>query len=196
MFPDRACDPQWILVIKAGSREIATWLQPDANYFWRLIVTNWTNLACCRFGGSAVMIPTGSRLIGEYNSSVAQGASRVFIVWSRLIRPDGVTISLGSPAVDELGRGGLGGKVNRHFFQRFGNAILLSVISGGINAAAASVSRGSSVIVSTTTEATALATQALQGSDISPTIKTNQGALVRVFVARDLDFTAVRAVGQ
>ncbi len=148
------------------------------------------------FDGSAVMIPAGSRLIGEYNSGVAQGASRVFIVWSRLIRPDGVTISLGSPAVDELGRGGLGGKVNRHFLQRFGSAILLSVISGGINAASAAISRGSSVIVSTTNEATALATQALQGSDIPPTIKTNQGALVRVFVARDLDFTAVRAVSR
>jgi type IV secretory pathway VirB10-like protein len=169
-----------------------TALNSDLPGYARAVVTK----DVLAFDGSAVMIPAGSRLIGEYNSGVAQGASRVFIVWSRLIRPDGVTISLGSPAVDELGRGGLGGKVNRHFLQRFGSAILLSVISGGLNAASAAISRGSTVVVSTTNEATALATQALQGSDIPPTIKTNQGALVRVFVARDLDFTSVRPVSQ
>ena len=143
------------------------------------------------FDGSAVLIPAGSRVIGEYNSGVAQGASRIFIVWSRLIRPDGVSIALGSPAVDELGRGGLNGKVNRHFLQKFGGAILLSVLTGGISALTASLSRGSSVIVSTSSEATNLAGQALRGNDIPTTIKTKQGALVLIFVARDLDFTAV-----
>ena len=143
------------------------------------------------FDGSSVLIPAGSRVIGEYNSGVAQGASRIFIIWSRLIRPDGVSISLGSPAVDELGRGGLNGKVNRHFLQRFGGAILLSVLTGGISALTASLSRGSSVVVSTSSEATNLAGQALKGTDIPPTIKTQQGALVLIFVARDLDFTAV-----
>ncbi len=143
------------------------------------------------FDGSSVLIPAGSRVIGEYNSGVAQGASRIFIVWSRLIRPDGVSISLGSPAIDELGRGGLGGKVNRHFLQRFGGAILLSVLTGGISAAAASIGGGSTIVVNSTNEATSLITQAARGTDIPPTIKTNQGALVRIFVARDLDFTAV-----
>ena len=143
------------------------------------------------FDGSSVLIPAGSRVIGEYNSGVAQGASRIFIIWSRLIRPDGVSISLGSPAVDELGRGGLNGKVNRHFLQRFGGAILLSVLTGGISALTASLSRGSAVVVSTSSEATNLAGQALKGTDIPPTIKTQQGALVLIFVARDLDFTAV-----
>lgn len=164
-----------------------TALNSDLPGYARAVVTK----DVLSFDGSAVLIPAGSRVIGEYNSGVAQGASRIFIVWSRLIRPDGVSISLGSPAVDELGRGGLNGKVNRHFLQRFGSAILLSVLTGGINAASASVSRGSTVIVGTGNEATSLATQALQGNDIPPTIKTKQGALVRVFVARDLDFSAV-----
>uniref|UniRef100_UPI00286D1809 TrbI/VirB10 family protein n=1 Tax=Sphingomonas sp. TaxID=28214 RepID=UPI00286D1809 len=122
---------------------------------------------------------------------VAQGASRVFIVWNRLIRPDGVSIALASPAVDDLGRGGLGGKVNRHFFERFGGAILLSVLTGGIGAFTQSLSRGSTVIVSSTNEATSLAGQASRSGDIPPTIKTRQGALVRIFVARDLDFSTV-----
>ncbi len=85
------------------------------------------------FDGSAVLIPAGSRVIGKYESGVAQGASRIFIVWTRLIRPDGVSVALASPAVDNLGRGGVGGKVNRHFLQRFGGSILLSVLSGAIN---------------------------------------------------------------
>lgn len=164
-----------------------TALNSDLPGFARAVVTK----DVLSFDGSAVLIPAGSRVIGEYNSGVAQGASRIFIVWSRLIRPDGVSISLGSPAVDELGRGGLGGKVNRHFLQRFGGAILLSVLTGGINAAAGSIGGGSTIIVNSSSEATSLLTQAARGNDIPPTIKTDQGALVRIFVARDLDFTAV-----
>ena len=166
---------------------LETALNSDLPGYARALVTK----DVLSFDGSAVLIPAGSRVIGEYNSGVAQGASRIFIVWNRLIRPDGVSIALASPAVDELGRGGLPGKVNRHFLQRFGGAILLSVLTGGINAAAASVSRGSTVIVGTAGEASSLATQASRGSDIPPTIKTRQGALVRIFVARDLDFTSV-----
>ena len=143
------------------------------------------------FDGSAVLIPAGSRVIGQYKSGVAQGASRVFVLWTRLIRPDGVSIELASPAVDELGRGGVGGKVNRHFLQRFGGAILTSVLSGGISAAAASLSGGSTVIVGSASQATGLASQASQSPDIPPTITTRQGAAVRIFVARDLDFSRV-----
>jgi type IV secretion system protein VirB10 len=146
------------------------------------------------FDGSTVLIPAGSRVIGEYNSGVAKGASRIFIIWTRLIRPDGVSIALASPAVDELGRGGLGGKVNRHFLQRFGGAILLSVLTGGISAVAGAIGGGSTVVVNSSNEATSLISEAGRGNDIPPTIKTNQGALVLIFVARDLDFTAVGPV--
>ena len=166
-------------------------LNSDVPGFARAIVTR----DVLSFDGSQVLIPAGSRVIGEYNSGVAQGASRIFIVWNRLIRPDGVSIALASPAVDDLGRGGLGGSVNRHFLQRFGGAILLSVLTGGISALTQSLSNGSTVIVSSSNEATSLAGQASRGSDIPPTIKTRQGALVRIFVARDLDFSTVGPAG-
>lgn len=143
------------------------------------------------FDGSAVLIPAGSRLIGQYKSGIAQGASRVFILWTRLIRPDGVSIELASPATDELGRGGLSGKVNRHFLQRYGGAILTSVLTGGLSAAAAGLSGGSTILVGSAGQASALAGQAAQTNDIPPTITTRQGAQVRIFVARDLDFSAV-----
>lgn len=164
-----------------------TALDSDLPGFARAVVTR----DVLSFDGSQVLIPAGSHVIGEYNSGVAQGASRIFIVWNRLVRPDGVTVSLGSPAVDDLGRGGLSGKVNRHFFQRYGGAILLSVLGGSINAFTQSRSRGSTVIVGTSTQATSLGNEAQQSNDIPPTIKTPQGANVRIFVARDLDFSAV-----
>lgn len=143
------------------------------------------------FDGSSILIPAGSRIIGQYKSGVAQGASRVFVLWTRLIRPDGVSIELASPATDELGRAGISGKVNRHFLQRYGGGILTSVISGAINAAAASLSGGSTIIVGSAGEAASLARQAGQSEDIPPTITTRQGANVRIFVARDLDFSLV-----
>lgn len=151
------------------------------------------------FDGSAVLIPAGSRIIGKYQSGIARGASRVFIIWTRLIRPDGVSVTLASPGIDEIGRGGVPGKVNRHFLQRYGGAILLSVLTGGLNVAAASASGGGgTVVVGTASEASALATQAAADLDIPPTITTPQGALVRIFVAQDLDFSAVgpMAAGQ
>jgi type IV secretion system protein VirB10 len=143
------------------------------------------------FDGSAVLIRAGSRVIGQYKSGVAQGASRVFILWTRVIRSDGVSISIASPAIDELGGGGVAGKVNRHFLQRFGGAILLSVLTGGISTAASAVGNGSTVIVGTAGQATSLASQAAGDSQIPPTIVTPQGSAVRIFVARDLDFTRV-----
>ena len=143
------------------------------------------------FDGTSVLIPAGSRVIGQYKSGVAQGASRVFVLWTRLIRPDGVSIDLASPATDDLGRAGIGGKVNRHFLQRFGGAILTTVLSAGLNAATAARSGGSTVFVGSAGQAASLAGQAAGNGDIPPTITTRQGAAVRIFVARDLDFSRV-----
>lgn len=171
----------------AGVMETA--LNSDLPGYARAIVTR----DVLSFDGSQVLIPAGSRVIGEYNSGVSQGASRIFIVWNRLIRPDGVSVALGSPAVDDLGRGGLGGKVNRHFLQRFGGAILLSVLSGGTSLLTQSLNRNSTVIVSSNSEASSLGGVVGQPGNIAPTITTPQGAAVQIFVARDLDFSGVGA---
>lgn len=142
------------------------------------------------FDGSTVLIPRGSRVIGQYKSGLAQGAKRVFVIWTRVIRPDGVSIQIGSPAADPLGRGGLEGKVDTHFFTRFGGSILTSVLNAGV--AAVSNNRSTSQIyIGSVSEAANLATVA-KGANTSPTIKTPQGAPVTIFVARDLDFSGVR----
>ncbi len=142
------------------------------------------------FDGSNVLIPRGSRLIGQYKSGEALGASRVFVIWTRVIRADGVSIQIGSPATDPLGRGGLTGKIDRHFFQRFGGAILLSVLSAGTQALANSAQPTAQVNIGNSSDASSVAAAALQQNGTTPpTITVQQGAAIRVFVARDLDFT-------
>lgn len=82
------------------------------------------------FDGRRVLIPAGSRLVGEYKSGMAQGQTRVFIVWTRLLRADGVSVQLASIGTDELGRAGSAGTVDNHYAERYGSAVLLSLIGG------------------------------------------------------------------
>ena len=146
------------------------------------------------FDGARVLIPRGSKLIGQYRAGVAVGQSRAFVVWSRVLTPDGVSVDIGSPGADRLGEGGVAGETNTHFFRRFGSAILLSVIGGGIDAVTANNSRSNStaIVIGSPQQATNVAAIALQKEiDIPDTITVPQGAPIRVFVARDLDFSGV-----
>ena len=147
------------------------------------------------FDGSQVLIPRGSKLIGQYKSAAAIGQTRAFVVWSRIITPTGVSIDVGSPATDRLGRGGLEGKADNHFFERFGSSILLSVISGGIDALARNGGNTNALIIGSPTQAQNVASIALQKQiDIPTTIRVAQGQPVQVSVARDLDFSGVAPV--
>lgn len=147
------------------------------------------------FDGRTVLIPRGSRLIGQYKSAVALGASRAFVIWTRVIRPDGVSIQIGSPGTDPLGTAGLTGSVNRHFFTRFGGSILLSVLNAGVSAGVAAVSRTPTTSISIGSPSAAVgAASSIQPDAIPPTIKVSQGSAINIFVSRDLDFTDVKAV--
>jgi type IV secretion system protein VirB10 len=144
------------------------------------------------FDGSQVLIPRGSRVIGEYKSAVAQGQTRAFVIWTRVIRPDGVSIQIASSGTDPLGRAGLPGKVNTHFFERFSGAILLSVVEAGVQNLA-NRNNNTSIIIGSSGDATTASLAALVPTAIPPTIKVKQGAAIRIFVARDLDFSTVQA---
>ena len=136
------------------------------------------------FDGSRVLIPRSSRLIGEYKAAAQAGQRRAFLMWTRLVRPDGVSIALASPAADFTGQAGIGGQVNSHFFSRFGSAILLSILGG----AGSLVSGGAStVVVGGGQSAASAAVQ--QNGNRAPTIKVRQGEPIRVFTARDLIFS-------
>lgn len=139
------------------------------------------------FDGTRVLIPRGSRLYGEYKSDVSSGQNRAMIQWTRLMRPDGVLIALDSPSADPLGRAGVKGKVNSHFFAQFGGALLQSTLNLGVGLATRNVGGGTLVLGLPGSSQTI----APAGDSVKPTLKVAQGTPVSVFVAHDLDFTGV-----
>lgn len=140
------------------------------------------------FDGSRVLIPRSSRLVGQYQSGLQAGQRRAYVIWQRVIRPDGVTVSIQSPATGFDGTTGLEGDVNTHFFSRFGSAMLLSVI-GGLTTLA---SGGTSVVLGGGQSAASTALQ--QDGQRPPTVRVRMGEPIRVYTARDLDFSRVAQV--
>jgi len=166
-----------------------TAIQSDLPGMLRAVVSNDVYAEA----GRNVLIPQGARLIGQYNSTVQAGQTRLFVIWSRLILPGGVDIALGSPGTDDLGRSGIAGDINTHFWQRFGTSILLSILNAGTSTIGVS-SQNRLNAANTYREAIA---QAFQRSGqeslneygrIQPTIEVPQGTPITVFVAKDLHF--------
>jgi type IV secretion system protein VirB10 len=140
------------------------------------------------FDGTRVLIPRGSRLTGEYRSDIQPGQKRALINWTRLIRPDGVTIAISSPSADTLGRGGVKGDYNSHFFERFAGAILQSALQIGVNLASQSANGDNVIIAVPGTIQNSV--PSFTETRIVPTLKVPAGTSISVFVARDLDFSA------
>ena len=139
------------------------------------------------FDGTKVLIPRGSRLYGEYEANLQSGQNRALVQWTRLIRPDGVTIALDSPSSDPLGRAGIRGRVDSKFFQRFGGALLQTVLDIGTGLAVNEASDGVLVALPGSTQNV----QITEPERIRPTLKVRHGTSVSVFVSRDLDFSSV-----
>ena len=140
------------------------------------------------FDGTRILIPRGSRLYGEYNAELTAGQNRALIRWKRLVRPDGALIALDSPASDPLGRAGVKGKVDSHFLERFGGAILQSVLDVGVGLATRKVDN---TVVVGLPGSTQSITGASATNQVQRTLRVRQGTSVSVFVARDLDFSSV-----
>lgn len=143
------------------------------------------------FDGTRLLISRGTRLYGTYEADLAQGQKRAQIRWSRLLRPDGVSLALDSPAADPLGRSGVPGKVNNHTLQRIGNALLGT--TANIGSALVSRNVGNSpVVVAVPGSAQTIAQPVVQNSSqIAPTLTVRQGTRITVFVQHDLDFSSV-----
>jgi type IV secretion system protein VirB10 len=157
------------------------------------------------FDGRRVLLPTGTRLIGEYQSEITTGQTRIFVVWTRLIRDDGVSVRLNSIGSDSLGRSGITGFVDKKFKERFGAAIVLSVVGGVTSFVTGLGSDAVGTVAGSTTqsaEETARQTISETFSDmakdalsdqlkIPPTIHVDQGERIFVYVRQDLDFSAL-----
>jgi type IV secretion system protein VirB10 len=142
--------------------------------------------------GTVVLLERGTKLIGETRGQVQQGTARVFVLWTEARTPTGIVVPLDSPGADELGRSGLPGSVNRHFWDRFGAAILISTLDGAVQAAVESASRGGGPVIYNPSGSASVLTDVLKSSvNIPPTVTKANGERIQVFVARDVDFRSV-----
>lgn len=142
--------------------------------------------------GRVVLMEKGTQVVGEYRGSLRRGQSRLFVLWSRAKTPTGVIITLASPATDALGRAGFDGYVDTHWWERFGSALLLSVVDDLSSWAGQQLQENGVEAEGTANsgkDAAAIAVE--QSINIPPTLLKHQGSLVSIFVARDLDFSSV-----
>lgn len=163
-------------------------------------VTTYPSMTSCSLvrdvysaDGSTLLLRKGAEVTGEQRSALLQGQARIFALMTRI--DDGpVTVPLDSPVADSLGASGMDAYVDTHFWQRFGGAAMVALISD-FSQAFASQSVGSSssttINLSNTSQATQnLAVETLRNTiNIAPTGYANQGALINIFVARDIDFS-------
>jgi type IV secretion system protein VirB10 len=147
--------------------------------------------------GRVLLLERGSRLVGQYQSAqLRQGMDRIFVLWTRAETPNGIVVNLDSPSTDALGRSGLDGKINNHFWARFGSALLVSVVNDASQAAVANQRKngsGSTISFNSTAgsanDAAAIIVQ--NTVNIPPTLDKAQGSHIGIFVARDLYFGSV-----
>jgi type IV secretion system protein VirB10 len=168
------------------------------------IVTSQPGMTSCHVtrdiystSGRVVLIDRGSKIVGNYQSGLQQGQTRIFVLWSRIETPAGVIINLDSPGTGSLGEAGVGGTIDNHFWERFGNAILFSFIGdfGDWASNQGGGDRNSIQFYNTSQGAQQSVTEILKYSmTISPTLYKNQGDRVSIFVARDLYFGGVYAL--
>lgn len=146
--------------------------------------------------GRNKLLPWGTRLTGVYNAEVRKGQERLFVVWNRAVRPDGVAVTLDSAGADQLGTAGMGGEVDNHFAQIFGMSALLSIIGAGAATVGVSTSdqyNSAANYRQAVQQAAAQTSQQALGAyiNIPPTVLVAPGTRIQVFVNRDLDFTPI-----
>ncbi len=142
--------------------------------------------------GRLVLLEKGTKVLGEYRGGMQRGQRRLFVLWTRAVTPRGVAIDLASPAADALGRSGFGGDLDNRFFERFGSAILLSLVDDGVYIAAQGDRRDFQNTVRVPSD---VAGVALQNSiNLPPILRKNQGEDVGIMVAQDFDFSDVYGV--
>jgi type IV secretion system protein VirB10 len=145
--------------------------------------------------GRVVLLDKGTQVVGEYRGQLKRGQKRMFVLWNRAKTPKGVIVQLASPATDALGRSGFDGKIDTHFWERFGGALLMSVVGDATSYLGSKLSDQDVDAEGTADAGKQAAAIAIEQSiNIPPTLRKNQGELVNIFVARDLDFSGVYAL--
>jgi type IV secretion system protein VirB10 len=140
--------------------------------------------------GDVLLIPQGARLFGHYDSVVAFGQSRSFVVWQRIILPDGSNIVIDNmPATDPAGYAGLEDQVDYHTWTLLKGIAMSTLLGVGTQ-----VTFGSNntnlveAIRESATESTNQAGQRIVEKDINiqPTLEDRPGLPLRVLVSKDI----------
>jgi type IV secretion system protein VirB10 len=156
------------------------------------------------FDGRQLLIPKGSKVLGSYDHGPV--GERISVVWDRIVTPNGIDVNMSSPGVDKLGGSGTPGYLDSHWPKRISSAVLISLMSDAFlyegekhGPQTASIGAGGVVVQSPYQSNTAqtlqnLANQAVrQSANRAPTLTVNQGSIVTIYVARDVDFSGVVA---
>ncbi len=147
--------------------------------------------------GRVLLIERGSHMDGEYRiGSVRPGTVRIPVLWTGIRTPNGVTVDIESPGTGQLGESGIDGYVDNRWFERIGSAMLLSLIDDSVKLVIQNQSNDTQastvVLPSTTANTSKLAEKVLDSTiNIPPLIYQNQGGIVGIYVARDVDFSPV-----
>ncbi|MCZ2498381.1 hypothetical protein GN316_16595 [Xylophilus sp. Kf1] len=154
--------------------------------------------------GKRMLLPKGSKVLGKYDTE--PNGPRIAVIWDRIVTPTGIDVSMASPGVDNLGGAGHPGYLDEHWRQRITSALLVSMFADAFKYAAAengprttAVTNGGLAVQSPYESYTAqtlqnLARQAVRRNANRPdTVTINQGTIVNVYVAKDVDFSAVVA---
>ncbi|MFT6258643.1 MAG: type IV secretion system protein VirB10 [Rickettsiales bacterium] len=164
--------------------------------------------------GFNILIPKGSRLFGSYSTNIVRGQGRVEINWSRLIRPDGVDLSIGFVAADQFGRSGIEGDVNNKYGAALTNSLLTSIlaIGGAIGAEKLSGADNNTTTSSPTTGTTTMTSSpsaqviadvattlvstvseiSTNAINLSPVIRVPQGTKMTIVVNADMSIPKMR----
>jgi len=153
--------------------------------------------------GQTLLLPRGSKVFGSYSGAMTD---RVQVIWDRITTPNGVDVTMSSPGIDGLGGAGHPGDLDNHWGQKIASALLISLVSDGFKYAAAEHGPrefevgANGTIVSTPYESATARTAERMANDVlnqqmnrKPTVTINQGSVVNVYVARDVDFSSVVA---
>lgn len=162
--------------------------------------------------GKVVLMEAGTAMEGEYAAGVQSGQSTIFTLWTRAVTPNFVVVPLGSPGTDALGRAGSPGQVDNKWMERFAGAVFFSLFedakqvavarddaraarraSGGAGDTYNIGAQGTLSQLGNTDSTTQAVVQEMlrQGSQVRPSLYKNQGEVIRIFVARDVDFSDV-----
>ncbi|CNB19806.1 TriI protein [Yersinia ruckeri] len=142
------------------------------------------------------LLPAGTLARGIYNNRTLQhGQNRMFVIWTELRTPEPDSLQiplLDTEATGPLGEAGISGWLDTHFWERFGNALMLSTVQDVATAAANFAQHNTNYTENTRNTASEMTKTTLENNiNIPPTMYLNQGDVIGIITGTDIDFSSV-----